>query len=77
MRGALALAMEDTNTRMIRLGRNQIFGLPHLSLDERLARIERMTRSELADNAARTLQGPRVIGAVGPFESREFEGYLT
>ena len=76
MRGALALAMEDTNTRMIRLGRNHIFGLPHLSLDERLARIEAMTRSELADNAARTIQGPRVMGAVGPFESEEFEEYL-
>lgn len=77
MRGALALAMEDTNTRMIRLGRNHIFDLPHLTLDERLARIEAMTRSELADNAARTLAGPRVMGAVGPFESEEFEGYLT
>lgn len=77
MRGALALAMEDTNTRMIRLGRNHIFGLPYLSLDERLARIEAMTRSELADNAARTIQGPRVMGAVGPFESEEFEEYLA
>ena len=77
MRGALALAMEDTNTRMIRLGRNHIFGLPHLTLDERLARIEGITRSELADSAARTLQGPRVMGAVGPFESRDFEDYLA
>ena len=62
---------------MIRLGRNEVFGLPHLSLDERLARIERMTRSELAENASRTLRGPRVIGAVGPFESREFEEYVA
>ena len=77
MRGALALSMEDTNTRMIRLGRNQIFGLPHLSLDERLARIDTITRSEVADTAARTLLGPRVIGAVGPFESEQFVGYLT
>lgn len=77
MRGAMALAMEDTNTRMIRLGRNEIFGLPHLSLDQRLARIEKMTCSELAGNAARTLEGPRVIGAVGPFESKDFAGYLV
>lgn len=77
MRGALALAMEDTNTRMIRLGRNEIFGLPHLSLDERLARIEKMTRSELAENAARTLEGARVMGAVGPFDSKEFQGYVA
>ncbi len=76
MRGALALAMEDTNTRMIRLGRNEIFGLPHLSLDERLVRMEKMARPALADNAARTLQGARVMGAVGPFDSKEFEEYL-
>lgn len=76
MRGALALAMEDTNARMIGLGRNEIFGLPHLSLDERLVEIEAMTRSELADNAARTFRGARIMGAVGPFESKEFEGYL-
>ena len=77
MRGALALSMEDTNTRMMRLGQNQLFGLPHLSLDERLARIETITRAEVADTAIRILRGPRVIGAVGPFESREFEEYLT
>ncbi len=76
MRGALALSMEDTNTRMIRLGRNHLFGLPYLSLDERLARMEGITLAEVADNAARTLRGPRVIGAVGPLESHEFEGYL-
>ena len=77
MRGGLALSMEDTNTRMIRLGRNQIFGLPNLSLDERLARIESITRSDIAESANRVMEGPRVMGAVGPFESGEFEGYLT
>lgn len=76
LRGAAALSMEDTNTRMVRLGRNQLFGLPHLSLDERLARIEAVTRSEVADTAARTLDGPRVIGAVGPLEAEDFEGLL-
>ncbi|MXY78076.1 MAG: insulinase family protein [Acidimicrobiia bacterium] len=77
MRGALALSMEDTNTRMIRLGRNQLFGLPHLPLDERLARVEAVTRADIEDIAARNLTGPRVVGAVGPVPAREFEGYLS
>ena len=77
MRGALALSMEDTNTRMIRLGRNQLFGLPHLSLDERLARVEAVTRKDIAETAARNLAGPRVVGAVGPLPAGEFEGYLS
>ena len=77
MRGSLALSMEDTNTRMIRLGRSQIIGLPHLTLDERLAKIEAITLADVAEVAARTLAGPRVIGAVGPFESSDFEQYLA
>ncbi len=77
MRGALALSMEDTNARMIRLGRNQLFSLPHLSLDERLARVESVTRTDITDIAARNLTGPRVVGAVGPLPAGEFEGYLS
>ena len=76
LKGAVPLSMEDTNTRMVRLGRTQLFGLPHLSLDERLARIEAVTRSEVADTAARILDGPRVLGAVGPLEAEELQGYL-
>ena len=77
MRGALALSLEDTNARMIRLGRNHIFGLRHLSLDERLEKIESTTRDDIAEIAARTLKGPRVVGAVGPLPAQEFEGYLA
>lgn len=77
MRGALALSMEDTNARMIRLGRNQLFGLPHLPLDERLARVEAVTRADIAATAARNLAGPRVVGAVGPLPAGEFERYLS
>lgn len=77
MRGALALSMEDTNTRMIRLGRTHVFGLPHLSLDERLARVEAITRADIAEMAGRNLTGPRVVGAVGPLSAGEFEGYLS
>ena len=77
MRGSLALSMEDTNARMIRLGRSQIFGLPHLTLDERLAKIEAVTLGDVAEIAQRTLTGARVIGAVGPFESSDFRGYVA
>ena len=69
--------MEDTNARMIRLGRNQLFGLPHLPLDERLARVEAVTRTDIAETAARNLAGPRVVGAVGPLPAGEFERYLS
>ena len=76
MRGSLALSMEDTNTRMIRIGRSEVFGLPHLTLDERLAKVEAITLADVSEIAERTLRGPRVLGAVGPFESSDFERYI-
>ena len=71
MRGSLALSMEDTQTRMVRLGRNHLIGLPQLSLDERLARIDRITAGEVLEVAERVIWGPRVLGAVGPLDSAE------
>jgi predicted Zn-dependent peptidase len=37
MRGGLALALDDPNSRMVRLGSDELKGMPHLSVDERLA----------------------------------------
>ena len=77
MRGALALSMEDTNTRMIRIGRSHMFGLPHLTLDERLGRIEAISAEDIVELAKRSFTGPRVVGAVGPFSSADFERYVS
>ncbi len=76
MRGGLALAMEDANSRMVRLGRDEMIGAPHLSVDERIAMIEAVTRDDIAEIARTLLTGPQVLGAVGPFDGPELEGYL-
>jgi predicted Zn-dependent peptidase len=76
MRGGLALAMEDANSRMIRLGRDELIGAPHLSVGERLAMVEAVTREDIQAIAQTLLQGPKVIGAVGPFGQSQLESYL-
>lgn len=76
MRGGLALAMEDANSRMIRLGRDELIGAPHLSVGERLAKVEAVTLDEIMNVAESLLTGPKVIGAVGPFEASDLEQYL-
>jgi predicted Zn-dependent peptidase len=76
MRGGLALAMEDANSRMVRLGRDEMIGAPHLSVDERIARLEAVTLDDVQRVATDVLTGPRVLGAVGPFETHELERYL-
>lgn len=77
MRGGLALALEEANSRMIRLGRDELAGMPHLSVDERLAKIEAIDLDQVQTVAA-DLYGSetRMIGAVGPFEPTDLDRYL-
>lgn len=77
MRGGLALALEDANSRMVRLGRDELAGMPHLSVDERLEKLEAVDLDMVRSVAADIYGAPvRVMGAVGPFESGELDGYL-
>ena len=77
MKGGLALSMEDTNSRMVRLGRHELTGVDHLSLDETVARIEGVTLEEIHAVARDVYGGPFVIGAVGPFAASDLEQYVA
>ncbi len=76
MRGGLALVMEDANSRMVRLGRDELVGAPHLSIDERIERIEAVELEDVRLVAQTLLAGDKVIGAVGPFGEPDMERYL-
>ncbi len=77
MRGSLALSMEDSASRMVRLGRAELIGFEHLSIDERIERIEEVTLDDIRDVAEAVLTGPKVIGAVGPFSASDLERHLS
>ncbi len=77
MRGGLALSLEDPNSRMVRLGRDELSGMPHLSVDERLAKLEAVTLEDVQAIATDLFTGERVVGAVGPFEEADLEPYLV
>ena len=76
-RGALALAMEDSQSRMVRLGRDEICGLEHYSMDERLERILAVERDDVIEVARQLFSGPRTLGAVGPFGESDLTGYVA
>ena len=76
MRGGLALSLEDSNSRMVRLGRDELAGMPHLSTDERLERLDAVTREDVQNVAKEMYSGERLIGAVGPFDAPDLEPYL-
>jgi predicted Zn-dependent peptidase len=77
MRGGLALAMEDPNSRMVRLGRDELAGMPHLSVDERLAKLDAVTLDNVKTVAKELFMEQRIIGAVGPFDEGDLDQYLS
>jgi predicted Zn-dependent peptidase len=76
VKGSLALALEDTNSRMTRLGRNEITGVEQLSVDEIVAKIESVDSDEVLGVVRDLYTGPFVLGAVGPFEAGDLEEYV-
>lgn len=77
MRGGLALSLEDANSRMVRLGRDELAGMPHLSVDERLEKLEAVDLDAVKAVAADIYGSDvRVMGAVGPFDIGDLDDYL-
>lgn len=76
MKGSLALSMEETNSRMVRLGRHELTGVGHLSLDETVAAIDAVTQADVHAVAEEVFSSPRVLGAVGPFAATDLEQFV-
>lgn len=76
-KGSLALSLEDPNSRMSRLGRNELAGMEHLSVDEIVARVDAVTTEDVQELAQEVFSRPKVIGATGPFDSDELEPFVT
>ena len=67
VKGRTVLAMESTSARMNRLGGALLAGLPLLSLDDVVERLDAVTTDELLDLARTTFAAPQLAAAaVGP-----------
>jgi predicted Zn-dependent peptidase len=68
-KGRLVLALESTAARMNRLGSSVLSGLPILSVEEVIARIDAVTIEDLQELAAELFRGPELsVAAIGPDE---------
>jgi predicted Zn-dependent peptidase len=75
IRGGLVLGMEDTGSRMSRLGKAELVHGEYLSVDDVLAAMESVTADQVLALAADLAAGPRSLAVVGPFdEDRQFSG---
>ncbi|MBC7292455.1 MAG: insulinase family protein, partial [Actinotalea sp.] len=65
--GGLVLGLEDSGSRMSRLGKAELVHGELLSQDETLERIRAVTREQVRDLAAELAARPRSVVQVGPF----------
>jgi predicted Zn-dependent peptidase len=76
VKGALAIGLEDANSRMNRIGRTELVGMEHHTVDETVAIISAVTSDEVLAAAEVSYSGPFVLGAVGPFAREDLEGHV-
>jgi len=72
--GASALALEDSDTRMSRLGRSEITLGEFADLDESLRRLSLVTADGIRDLASELSTRPLSIAAVGTVDEKAFAG---
>ncbi|MCS0499296.1 M16 family metallopeptidase [Protaetiibacter mangrovi] len=72
--GASALALEDSDTRMSRLGRSELTLGEFSDLDETLRRIDAVTASEVRELAGELVERPLSTAAVGAVAPAAFAG---
>ena len=74
--GASALALEDSDTRMSRLGRSEITLGEYADLDESLRRLALVTPDDVRALAVELASRPLSIAAVGTVEASVFDGIV-
>ncbi|HWD24057.1 MAG TPA: pitrilysin family protein [Acidimicrobiales bacterium] len=73
LRADALLSLEDSGSRMGRLGANLLLHGEVLSIETIAERIEAVTLDDVATVAAKVLGGPRTLAVVGPFGHDEFD----
>jgi len=68
LKGSLALALEDSGSRMNRIGRSELVHGEVLGVSELVERTDAVTREDVQRVAERVLGNERTVALVGPFE---------
>jgi predicted Zn-dependent peptidase len=73
VRGGMVLGLEDTGSRMSRIGKGELAYGEVIEVDEMLARVDAVTPDEIRTLAAEVLAGPLCLAVVGPFDEDDFD----
>ncbi|MGC5011598.1 M16 family metallopeptidase [Streptosporangium sp. DT93] len=78
MRGGLVLGLEDTGSRMSRIGKGELVFDELLPVDDLLARIDAVTAEQIAEVAGDVLTRPMTLAVIGPYdEDKDFGAVLN
>ncbi|MDY6794212.1 MAG: pitrilysin family protein [Actinomycetota bacterium] len=77
IKGNLVLSLEESGSRMTRLGKSEICKSEILSIDQLLRRVDNVSCEDVQE-LARKIFGPRklVVTVIGPFGDRDIQGHL-
>ncbi|GLW98015.1 pitrilysin family protein [Microtetraspora sp. NBRC 16547] len=76
MRGGLVLGLEDTGSRMSRIGKSELVYEELMSVDEVLARIEAVTPEDINAVARDILNRPLTLAVIGPYADKDFSSAI-
>ncbi|QRG65444.1 M16 family metallopeptidase [Brevibacillus choshinensis] len=68
LKGSLMLSLESTNSRMSRLGKNELLLERHLTLDEILAKIDRVSHESVLSVAQQLFRSKLALAMVSPLD---------
>ena len=78
LRGALVLGLEDTGSRMSRIGKSELVYGELLGVGELLSRIDAVTLDDVQGVARDVLAAPPTLAVIGPFDQgRDFSAALV
>jgi predicted Zn-dependent peptidase len=77
MRGGLVLGLEDTGSRMSRIGKSELVYDSLMSVDEVLARIDAVTPGDIEAVAGDILSRPMTLAVIGPYGDKDFTSAIS
>ncbi|MCG5211760.1 M16 family metallopeptidase [Streptosporangium sp. KLBMP 9127] len=76
MRGGLVLGLEDTGSRMSRIGKSELVYDRLMPIDEVLGRIEAVTPEEIVEVSHDVLRRPLTLAVIGPYAGKDFSSAI-
>jgi len=77
LKGSMVLGMEDTSSRMSRLGKGELVYGEIQGVDEIIARVDAVTLDDVRGVAQEVIAGDVGLAVIGPFDDSDFAGYAA